>query len=57
MFELIAESSAIEDTFYYLEKALQTERITLDVFLKVGGYRWLVQLCDTRTILLFWTWI
>ena len=35
MFELIAESSAIEDTFYYLEKALQTERITLDVFLKV----------------------
>lgn len=34
MIELIAESSAIEDTFYYLEKALQTERITLDVFLK-----------------------
>ena len=36
MYRLSAESSAIEDTLYHLEKALQKETIELDVFLKVS---------------------
>jgi ESCRT-I complex subunit TSG101 len=36
MYSLSAKSSAIEDTMYHLEKALQNGTIELDVFLKVS---------------------
>jgi len=34
LYDLVTEDMAIEDTLYVLEKALDKERITLDVFLK-----------------------
>lgn len=36
LYDLVAEDQAIEDTIYVLGKALDKERIPLDVFLKVG---------------------
>lgn len=36
LYELVAEEVAIEDTIYVLGKALDRERITLEVFLKVN---------------------
>lgn len=35
LYELVTEDRAIEDTIYVLGKALDRERISLDVFLKV----------------------
>jgi ESCRT-I complex subunit TSG101 len=34
--DLVAEDNAIEDTIYHLTRALETERIDLDRFLKVS---------------------
>lgn len=36
LYDLVAEDQAIEDTLYVLGKALDKERIPLDVFLKVS---------------------
>jgi hypothetical protein len=35
LYDLVTEDMAIEDTIYVLGKALDKERISLDVFLKV----------------------
>jgi hypothetical protein len=35
LIDLVAEDNAIEDTIYHLARALDTERIDLDRFLKV----------------------
>lgn len=35
LYDLVTEDMAIEDTIYVLGKALDRERISLDVFLKV----------------------
>jgi hypothetical protein len=35
MFELIAEDASIEDTLYFLNRALETDNIDLENFLKV----------------------
>ncbi|CAG8756783.1 18766_t:CDS:2, partial [Acaulospora morrowiae] len=34
LFELVAEDNAIEDAIYYLGRALSTERIDLNTYLK-----------------------
>jgi len=38
LYDLVAEEMAIEDTIYVLGKALDRERITLEVFLKVSFF-------------------
>lgn len=37
LYDLVTEDMAIEDTIYVLGKALDKERISLDVFLKVSA--------------------
>ncbi|EPS45236.1 hypothetical protein H072_772 [Dactylellina haptotyla CBS 200.50] len=39
LYELVTDDMAIEDTIYVLGKALDKERITLDVFLKVSYFQ------------------
>jgi hypothetical protein len=37
LFELVAEEIAIEDTIYYLGKALRQDKIGLNAYMKVSG--------------------
>ncbi len=39
MFELVAEDAAIEDTLYYLNRALESGVLDTDSFLKVNERR------------------
>jgi len=36
LFELVAEEIAIEDTIYYLGKALSQDKVELNAYMKVG---------------------
>jgi hypothetical protein len=38
MFELVSQDSAIEDTLYALDRALQDEKIDVPSFLKVRNH-------------------
>lgn len=49
LYDLVTEDMAIEDTIYVLGKALDRERISLDVFLKVP-YPLNLQLGDAKKL-------